>query len=256
MSMSLRVKKTLLTGAMLAATLTFGSANAGQYGAPPQPLSGVDTMLTSIVSKSYISGGLEKDANGNLSMDANGNFKFNFTGSVHSPMINPQSGQLMGTHDSIGTVSGQAAFPPSFAMLAMQVYGWLMNGADPSQMPASPSKIDWTMNDLTLVVDGTTYRPIANPDYSLDGRAFTGFGPVEIGQILNGANGLSMSVRMGGCMAMQGVAGPNSGKIGTQCLNGTFTFDLSGIDLNNPMASTLNGTATSNCWLVLQQPMM
>lgn len=256
MSKSLMLKKSLLIVAMLAATLTSGTASAGQYGDTPEPLSGVDTMLTSVVSKSYITGGLEKDANGNLSMDENGNFKFNFTGSVRSPMINPQSGELTGTHDSIGTVSGQAAFPLPFAMLAIQVYGWLMNGADPSQMPASPAKIDWTMNDLTLVVNGTTYRPIDNPDYALDGRAFTGFGPVEIGQILNGANGLSMSVRMGGCMAMQGVDGPNKGKIGTQCLNGTFTFDLSGIDLYNPMASTLNGTATSNCWLVLQNPMM
>ena len=90
----------------------------------------------------------------------------------------------------------------------------------------------------------------------LEGRAFTGFGPVEIGQLLNGPNGMSMSVRMGGCIAMKAVSGPHTGKIGTQCLNGTFTFDLSGIDLGNPMASTLNGTGTSNCWMVLQKPMM
>jgi hypothetical protein len=44
-----------------------------------------------------------------------------------------------------------------------------------------------------------------------------------------------------GWMAVQGVSGPNAGKVGNQCLSGTFAFDLSGLNLANPMASTLNG---------------
>jgi len=254
MSQQFQVKKTFLSSAVLAATLAFGGT--AQAASLIQPLSGVDKLLTTIVTKSKISGSLGKDASGNLAMDANGNFMFYFSGKVYYPLTNPLNGQLVGTAGPNGTVSGQAAFPPAFAGLAMQVAGWLQGGADPSQMPTIPSKIDWGMNDLTIVLAGTTYRPIANPDLALEGRAFTGFGPVEIGQILNGENGMSMSVRMGGCLAMQAVSGPHAGKIGTQCLNGTFTFDLSGITLDDPMASTLNGTGTSNCWMVLQKPMM
>ena len=253
MSQQSKVKKSFLASAVLAATFAFGGT--AQAASPIQPLSGVDTLLTTIATKSKITGTLEKDANGMLVMDANG-FKFNFSGNVYTPVINGFNGTLMGTSGPTGTVSGQASFPPAFAQLAMQVYGWLQSGADPANMPAIPSKIDWSMNDLTIVHAGTTYRPVANPDLGMQARAFTGLGPVEIGQILNGPNGMSMSVRMGGCIAMQAVSGPHAGKIGTQCLNGTFTFDLSGIDLANPMASTLNGTGTSNCWMVLQKPMM
>ena len=246
--------KTFLASAALAVPLSFGGI--AQAANLIQPLSGVDTLLTTIVTKSKISGSLEKNEYGNLAMDANGNFKFNFSGKVYYPLTNPLNGQLMATSGPSGTVSGQAAFPMEFAMLAINVFGWLQNGADPAQMPAIPAKINWTMNDLTIVQAGTTYRPIESAGLGLEGRAFTGLGPVEIGQLLNGSNGMSMSVRMGGCIAMQAVSGPNAGKIGTQCLNGTFTFDLSGIDLTNPMASTLNGTGTSNCWMVLQKPMM
>jgi len=66
----------------------------------------------------------------------------------------------------------------------------------------------------------------------------------------------SLSVRMGGCFAVQVVSVPLAGKIGTYCLNSTFTFDLSGINFSNPMASTLNGSGTSNCWTVMHQSMM
>ena len=247
-------KKSVLTGAILAVGL--GLANISHAAVSVQPLSGVDTLLTTVVSKSKIKGGLEKDVNGNLAMDANGNFKFNFTGDIYYPITSPLTGELKGTSGPMGKVSGQAGFPMAFANLAIQVYAWLQNGADPSQMPAIPSKIDWVMNDITITAYGSTYRPILNPEMALDGRAFTGLGPVEIGVLLNGSSGMSMSVRTGGCFAVQGVSGPNKGKVGTQCLSGTFTFDLSGINLTNPLASTLNGTATSNCWTVLHKPMM
>lgn len=113
------------------------------------------------------------------------------------------------------------------------------------------------IKNMTMVVAGTTYVPIANaPEMAMEGRAFTGLGPVEIGTLLNGSNGLSMSVRMGGCFAVQAVSGSRAGMIGTHCLNSTFTFDLSGINLTNPMQSTIEGTGVSNCTDVLQNPMM
>lgn len=85
----------------------------------------------------------------------------------------------------------------------------------------------------------------------MKGRAFTGLGPVELGQL----SAESMTVRMAGCSAVVGVAGPNAGKVGTLCLNGSFTFDLAGINLSNPMQSTITGTGTSNCITVLHTPM-
>ncbi|MEW6330290.1 MAG: hypothetical protein AB1560_02415 [Pseudomonadota bacterium] len=253
-----KVRKSFIAGVVLAAGLAFSvSGYADMKHKIIQPLSGVDTMLTTIVSKSKIAGTLEKDAYGNLALDANGNFKFNFSGDIYYPVTNPLNGELVATSGPLGTVAGQVAFPQSFAGLAFSVYGWLMNGADPSQMPAIPDVIRWSMNEITIVDAGTTYVPIPNkPEMALEGRAFTGLGPVEIGQLLNGSNGLSMSVRMGGCFAVQGVSGPHAGKIGTYCLNSTFTFDLSGINLANPMQSTLNGTGTSNCFTVLHNPIM
>lgn len=252
-----KIKKSMLIGSLLMAAFSISGTSYANTKMSIQPLTGIDTMLSTYVSKSKISGTLEKDAYGNLALDANGNFKFNFTGSIYYPITSPLNGKLLGTSGPIGTVSGQVAFPQSFASLAFGVYGWLMNGADPSQMPAIPPIIRWSMNDITIVDAGTTYVPIPNsPDMALEGRAFTGLGPVEIGQVLSGADGLSMSVRMGGCFAVQAVSGPEAGKIGTYCLNSTFTFDLSGINLSNPMQSTLNGTGTSNCFTVLHKPMM
>ena len=246
--MLIEFRRILLTVSLVVLTMT--CAHADKF---MQPLSGVDLELKTIVTKSKIKGGLAKDANGNLAMDANMNFMFNFSGNIFYPLANPLNGELMGTSGPTGKVSGQAGFPPAFAGLAIQVYDWLMKGADPAKMPTIPPNIDWRMNDLKVIIGGTTYTPLSNLSSPL--RAFTGLGPVEIGKVLNGSDGLSMSVRMGGCIPMQGVDGPYKGKIGTQCLNGTFTFDLSGINLNNPMTSTLNGTGTSNCWMVLQNPM-
>jgi len=231
----------------------------------PTELTGVDTLLTTIVTKSAISGALAKQ-DGYLQMDANGNFMFDYAGDVTTVILDKHSGVVKGLSEPIGTVTGQAAFPQEFAGLAFGVYGWIMGGmVDP--MPAIPAKIDWACNDCTLVIDGTTYKSTAGMDAMMPGAtemamaatAYTGMGPVEIGTLLNGDNGLSMSVRTGGCGAVVGVDGPNAGKVGTLCMNGTFTFDLSGIVLSadpmEMMTSDLKGTGNSNCVLVLQDPM-
>jgi hypothetical protein len=241
-------KKSALIGSILAATLTFGQAGHAAGSASLKPLTGIDKITTTFVTKSKIAGTLEKDANGYLVMDANGNFKFNFSGDIFYPMTNPQNGELKGLYGPTGTVAGQAAFPFEFAELAMGVYAWQQGYGS---MPEMPNVIRWTLNDITIVEAGTTYQPINGEGLTLEGRAFTGLGPAEMGQI----SASSLSVRMGGCFAVQAVSGPHAGKIGTYCLNSTFTFDLSSINLSDPMASTLNGTGTSNCWTVLHQPM-
>ena len=233
------------------ATSFIGTAYAGKGWKHDEPLSGVDTMLTTIATKSMITGGLAKNADGMLDMDANGNFMFNYSGDVYRPNTNP-NGELVNLGGPIGTVEGQAAFPMEFAMLAIGVYGYLNGGP----MPEVPSKIDWTMNDIAITVDGTTYVPFGDSDMGLNARAFTGLGPVEIGGVLNGADGMSMSVRMGGCFAVQAVSGPETGKIGTECLNGSFTFDLSGIDLNNPSYLPRVSLPSNDCFTVMHTPLV
>ena len=251
-------KKIILIGSIVAVTLALNPAAyaSGRNAPRVQPLTGIDKVVTTFVSKSIINGSLEKDANGMLTMDANGNFKFNFSGDLFYPVTDPRNGELKATFGPKGTVAGQIAFPPAFATLAFEIYNWVQNGADPSQMPTIPAKIDFTENGVTVNAYGTTYKSLTTPGLTLEGRAFTGLGPVEIGQLLSGSNGLSMSVRLGGCFGIEAVSGRHKGKVGTMCLNNTLTFDLSGINLTNPLSSSITGAGTSNCWTVLHTPLM
>ncbi|HIJ78924.1 MAG: hypothetical protein OEY01_07630 [Desulfobulbaceae bacterium] len=219
-------------------------------------LTGIDTILTSLNIKSLIAGDIAKNADGYIQPDANGNLNFNFKGVISTMKLDQVTGELCALSDPIGTINGQAAFPPEFANLAFGVYSMMLGGP----MPSIPPTIDWTFNDFTLVVADTTYRPISDmsemipgtADLLLKGRAFSGLGPVELGQL----GEMSMSVRMGGCTAVVAVDGANAGKVGSLCLNGTFTFDLSGIDLDDPFSSDLAGTGNTNCTVVLHTPIM
>jgi hypothetical protein len=217
----------------------------------------IDSLLTTTIEKSVISGSIGKDANNQLIVDSNNNLNFNYSGDVFS-VATGKNGQLVSLADKIGTIQGQASFPMSFAGLAMGMKAYL-DGVGP--MPSVPAKIDWTCNHCTLVVGDNQYISVVDApdmfsaqaidDMRMKGRAFTGIGPVEIGKL----SAQSMSVRMAGCSAVVGVAGPDKGKMGTMCLNGTFTFDLSGINLANPMSSDIKGTGTSNCTAVMQTPL-
>ena len=257
-------KSTLFTVALLtAASFSFNSYAKGPkwLGDYLQPLEGADTVVTTYSSKSKVQGSLRTDANGNLLMDANGNFFFDYEGDTFYPITSPDSGKLVATAGPIGTVSGTALFPYEFAEAAFGAYAF-WKGLGP--MPAMPPVINWTMDNITINHAGTTYAPLGDVSYptsemGLAGRAFTGLGPAEMGQLQVGVDNddedISMSVRMGGCFAVAATEGEEAGKIGTYCLNSTFTFDLSGINLENPLASTITGLGTSNCTTVLHTPM-
>lgn len=264
-----RLNKSIIIGSMLAATVAFSNASyAGRFKDYIQPLSGADTLLNTYVSKSRISGALRKDPTDTYLVTDDGtptgNFLFDFSGDIYYPITSPIDGKLVATSGPIGTVSGTVLFPQEFAQLAFAAYG-AMTGLGPALDPAAiPASIHWTMQDITIVDGGTTYVPIpsAPEDMGLYGRAFTGLGPVEMGQLDvdgNGAPDMSMSVRMGGCFAVAAVEGVEAGKIGTYCLNSTFTFDLSGIVYDpDPMVaatSTITGIGSSNCTTVVQTPM-
>jgi len=224
-----------------------------------KPLPPVDSLLTTIFDKSVVSGSIAKDSDtGMLAFDAAGMLMFNYTGKIYSIETGERTGELKGLEKAIGSIEGQAAFPMEFGMLAGGMKAYL-DGVGP--MPSVPAMIPWTCNTCTMKVGGSTYRSVVDmasafsagsiAAMKMEGRAFTGLGPVEVGQL----SAQSMSVRMAGCSAVVGVEGPNAGKLGTLCLNGTFTFDLAGIDLSNMMKSDIVGSGTSNCTLVLHQPL-
>lgn len=243
---------TLVTA--LALGLGFSAASFADKPLPP-----IDSFVTTIIDKSVVAGSIAKDpTTGMLAFDGAGKLMFNYTGKIYSVETGEKTGELKGLEKAIGSIAGQAAFPMEFGMLAGGMKAYL-DGVGP--MPSVPAVIPWTCNSCTMVVNGSTYRSVvdmaaafsdgASDAMKMEGRAFTGLGPVEVGQM----SAQSMSVRMAGCSAVVGVDGPNAGKLGTLCLNGTFTFDLSGIDLSNMMMSDIVGTGTSNCVTVLHTPL-
>jgi hypothetical protein len=138
-----------------------------------------------------------------------------------------------------------------------------MMGVGPA--PQFPPVINWTCATCKMTIGDNVYQSIVDEnlgfdaaaveDMRLKGRAFTAFGPVEVGAISE----QSMTVRLAGCSAVVGVEGPDSDKIGSLCMNSSLTFDLSGVIVTgNPMDSffsTITGEGTSNCTTVLQPRM-
>lgn len=222
------------------------------------PLPPVDKLLTTGYDKSVISGSIAKDGY-NFATDASGNLMFNYSGTVYSVETNRRNGRLTELESAVGSVQGQASFPMDFASLAIGMKQYLTGAI--TTLPAIPAVIPWTCNHCNLVIGDSTYMSIADATSMFDaasieamrmkGRAFTGIGPVEVGQL----SAQSMSVRMAGCSAVVGIAGSDAGKLGTLCLNGTFTFDLAGINLSDMGASEIKGTGTSNCTIVMHKPL-
>jgi hypothetical protein len=265
--------KQWMTVSVLAIGVSYGTIGLAD-GARLPP---IDSYLTTMVEKSVVAGSIRKDVvTGMIVMDNDMNVMFDYTGKVYSVRTNEHTGVITSLGDAIGTIQGTAKFPLAFAQAAIAAKAALM-GLGP--MPMMPAVIPWTCATCTLVVAGTTYRSVVDrPDLipgasqmdaaslagtvdamKMQGRAFTGLTPVEVGSLI-ASN--SLSVRMAGCSALVAASGPNAGKVGTLCLNGTFSFDLSGVllptsptDMMTPMTSTITGTGTSNCTTVLHKPL-
>jgi hypothetical protein len=157
------------------------------------------------------------------------------SGPVYATMVNPSTGETMGAVTERGAVDATAVFDVSFFGLT----------GDWSLLPAT---LPWTMNEFQMSIGGSVFEiideddPITGmPAMPLTGRAFPGLGPVENPMVTG-----TLALRMAGCAGVAETTGMGryAGKVGTLCMNGTFTFDLE-----------FNGKGVSNCTIVLHDPL-
>jgi len=151
---------------------------------------------------------------------------FPIAGDVYATVTDDDTGVTEGGYVKEGNISATVLLSMDF----FQLLGpW-------AAIPTAT--IPWTMDDdFAMVINGTTFS-FAEP---LDGRAFPHLGAVEVYDPITNP---TQAVRMGGCAGVRANnEGDYAGKVGTLCLNGTFTFD-----------ADFNGHGVSNCSIALHTP--
>ena len=148
------------------------------------------------------------------------------SGPVYATMVNPSTGETMGAVQERGVIAATAIFDASFFGLE----------GDWTELPPT---MPWTMVDFDMSIGGSTFAMIE--DMPLTGRAFPGLGPVENPMVTG-----TLALRMGGCAGVREITGMGryANKVGSLCLNGTFTFE-----------SDFVGKGVSNCTIVLHDPL-
>jgi len=147
-------------------------------------------------------------------------------GDVYATVTDDDTGVTQGGYVKEGSISATVLLSMDF----FQLLGpW-------AEIPTAT--IPWTMDDdFAMVINGTTFS-FAEP---LDGRAFPHLGAVEVYDPITNP---TQAVRMGGCAGVRADnKGDYAGKVGTLCLNGTFTFE-----------ANFDGHGVSNCSIALHTP--
>ena len=181
------------------------------------------------------------DGNGDINYDMmnpdNVSIIYPISGEVYATLTNGVTGETLGSFNQKGTISATVLFPTTFFGLAPDPLSGQINwGALPATMP-------WTMtneladySEFAMKVNGTTF----SFDQELTGRAFPHLGPVENPQETG-----TLALRMAGCAGIHANdQGDYAGKVGTLCLNGTFTFD-----------QDFSGVGVSNCSIAIHDPL-
>ncbi len=165
------------------------------------------------------------DVNGDMYNPANVSILYPISGDVYATVTDDDAGETQGGYEQIGNISATASFSTSFFGL----FG---------DWSSLPSTLPWTMtNDFAMTISGTTFRF----KEELTGRAFPHLGPVE-----NPMDTGTMALRMSGCAGIRADdLGEYAGKVGTLCLNGTFTFD-----------GQFNGQGVSNCSIAIHDSIL
>ena len=167
------------------------------------------------------------DVDGSIGgFDDSGNILYPISGPVYATMVNPSTGETMGAVQERGVIAATAIFDASFFGLE-------------GDWTVLPPTMPWTMDDFDMSIGGSRFEMIE--DMPLTGRAFPGLGPVENPMVTG-----TLALRMAGCAGVAETTGMGryAGKVGTLCMNGTFTFDLN-----------FNGKGVSNCTIVLHDPL-
>ncbi len=223
-------KKLAVAGCLMA--LVAGSALAAG-GGPGQPSAynpnpdGLSVTNTISEVSGYVGGFIDSagNINGDMYNPDNVTIIYPIAGQVYATVTDGVTGESLGSYNQVGTVSATALFSTEF-------FGLM---GDWSTLPAT---MPWTMDsDFAMNVGGSTFQM----DESLTGRAFPHLGPVQ-DPMLTG----TMALRMAGCAGVRETsgAGDYAGKVGTLCMNGTFTFD-----------QTFTGVGVSNCSIALHDPL-
>lgn len=218
-------------GAVAAIVITMAAASAqaagpkfSLYNPNPEPLSVTNTISE---VNGYVGGFIDSagNINGDMYNPDNVTIIYPIAGEVYATVTNNLTGETLGSYGQVGNVSATALFSTTF-------FGLM---GDWSQLPAT---MPWSMdNDFIMNVGGSTFAL----EEELTGRAFPHLGPVE-----NPMETGTMALRMAGCAGVREVSGSGdyAGKVGTLCMNGTFTFD-----------QTFNGVGVSNCSIALHDPL-
>ena len=217
-------KKILSVLAVVALSLSSATAYAKGPGKSDLLFNPNTPSLTVVNTISHVNGHVAGFTEGNT------HFIYPISGDVYATFTDGKSGETLGSFNQVGNIAATVLFDISFGGLAPDDFGQIHWGDLPATLP-------WTMSDdFAMVVDGTTFSFVEE----LTGRAFPHLGPVE-----NPAETGTLAVRMSGCAGLRANnEGSYAGKVGTLCLNGTFTFD-----------EYFNGVGVSNCSIAIHDPL-
>ncbi|HEB83262.1 MAG TPA: hypothetical protein ENJ11_10410 [Gammaproteobacteria bacterium] len=222
------MNKTILAGIaaislLISSSTSFAGMGHMLYNPNVAPLTIINTI--SEVNGS-VAGFVDSDGNvnGDMTNPDNVSIIYPISGIIYATVTDGRSGESLGAFRQSGTIDATASFSTAF-------FGLL---GDWSQLPAT---LPWTMTEETIKVNGSTFVF----EEELTGRAFPQLGPVEDPNVTG-----TMSLRMAGCAGVREVSGEGeyAGKVGTLCLNGTFTFQ-----------PNFDGKGVSNCTIVVHDPL-
>jgi len=210
----------ILSGlAIVALTLSSATAYAGNANGHNKTLVNPNTPSLTVVNSI-------SDVHGYVAGFTSTDIIYPIAGDVYATVTDDDTGVTQGAYVKEGSISATVLLDMSFFSLL----------GDWTQIP-TPT-LPWTMDDdFAVIINGTTFT-FAEP---LDGRAFPHLGPVEV---YDPVTNPTMAVRMAGCAGVRADnAGDYAGKVGTLCLNGTFTFE-----------ANFDGHGVSNCTIALHDP--
>lgn len=219
------MNKTIFTAlaatALMCSSNTAFSGNANGVFNPNTPSLTVVNTISDV--QGHVGGFVDNagNFNGDMMNPNNVTIVYPIAGSVHATFTDNNSGETIGSLHEKGTISATVEFPTSF-------FGLM---GDWSVLPAT---MPWSMrDDFAMKVGGSTFEMVE----VLTGRAFPHLGPVE-----NPMETGTMALRMAGCAGIRETSGEGAyaGKVGTLCLNGTFSFD-----------EQFNGAGVSNCTIAV-----